>query len=602
MDASNLKVRDARDRMIHLLGLGTPYPLRDLGLKYPAMVALDQPAEIHILGGQAGVRYQVCDEDGNPIVDEQGNPFEVLSEASQDEEEVILLTPKIVKDITFTILALRQGSGAARLETYLSQIVSIKAGIDTVLPVTFRPTERQISLQRRIIVNYGEPIRVAIEDSQEGVSYGLVTEPNHDTVSAVVKGDLGEIVLESEPFTEDIHLKVKGYRTADPQEATYLDTPLAVTVRPNPVRRASVDPEPIIDFKQTATVKISETQRSAKYRLFIHPIRDQEFVHRSTTGLEVIKVSVENKPDAQIRRPAREMVWTTPEGYTPWGEAQPGTGGDLQFKLSGLTNDSLVIVQAEKSETVSDTPQPSQTAIQLEQAAVILVRPDPTPPLRVKVLLEGAETSGEIQVFDGQPGVFYYFRLQPDDDDLSLSLPAYFHQRDDRDERYNKGVGQLKLGVDFVIAPPLPPDKARGNLAQLVPESPWLEIGSLPADTVLHVRAVKAQTQVAIPLNQTAQISAPPDASPEKAVVDYGGKTKIRIKQSRAKAWYQLWVAGKPLADLVKGTGKDRLLDTGELTANTTFELLMRTGAEGDIVVEQVLELTVAVLSEAEAG
>ena len=82
LNLNQLKLRDARDQMVQLLGMGIPYPLRDLKLNYVAIVAYNQAASIQLLGGQVGVRYQLCDEDGNAVL-ENGSPFEVLPQVGQ---------------------------------------------------------------------------------------------------------------------------------------------------------------------------------------------------------------------------------------------------------------------------------------------------------------------------------------------------------------------------------------------------------------------------------------------------------------------------------------------------------------------------------------
>ncbi len=73
--------------------------------------------------------------------------------------------------------------------------------------------------------------------------------------------------------------------------------------------------------------------------------------------------------------------------------------------------------------------------------------------------------------------------------------------------QFNKGVGQLNLEVDFVIAPA---HVQTSNLAQVPPEPPLLETGELPTDTMLSVRAVKAQTGLDTPLAQTVQLNPGP--------------------------------------------------------------------------------------------
>jgi hypothetical protein len=377
----------------------------------------------------------------------------------------------------------------------------------------------------------------------------------------------------------------------------YRDTVLPLKVRANPALPVSVDPTPIIDYNNVATIKIAETQRSTNYQLYIRPIPDREFVHKVIPDIEVIKVSVEGEPDVQVRKPAEGGLSIIPEGYIEWGDAQQGTGSDLELKGGSLTDDSLVIVRAQKYHQASSDPQTAQrmsSAVRLEQAAVILVRPDPAPPLRVRVLMEGTETSGDIQVFDGQPGIFYYFRQIPEDKEFEW--PAYFHKRDDRDKSLNKGLDQLKLGIDFVVAadPPSGEVSVSANLAEIPPEPPHLQTAPLPTGTILRIRAVKAQTRVASPLEHSANIPSCPEVIPEKAVVDHGKKARIQIKISRTEESYQLLLDGNQLAEPVKGTGGDLFLETGELKEDITFELLIKE-FDKPIIVERVLKIAVMV-------
>jgi len=238
---------------------------------------------------------------------------------------------------------------------------------------------------------------------------------------------LGNIILRTQPVSEDTDIRIRATKTFDPSEnratqTDLLDAILPLKVRANPALSVSVEPSPIIDFKGAATIKIAGTQRSAKYQLYIRPIPDRDFVHQAASEGDVITIGVEREPDVHIRKPARQAVWIPPEGYAKWGDAQAGIGGELLFTIDGLADDSLIIVQAEKAHEVSQDGQTFQTvssALQLEQAAVALVRPNPAQPLRVKVLMEGNETNGELQVFDGQPGVFYHFRLAPEVKEIS---------------------------------------------------------------------------------------------------------------------------------------------------------------------------------------
>jgi hypothetical protein len=210
--------------------------------------------------------------------------------------------------------------------------------------------------------------------------------------------------------------------------------------------------------------------------------------------------------------------------------------------------------------------------------------------------IEGGTTNGELLVLDGQPGVFYYLRNSEAGD--NLGLPAYFHKRDALDERLNKGLEQLAVEVDFVVVRPLPSAPADSNLAQLPPAPPLLATGPLATGTPLHIQAVKAQTRVSTPLRNTLEIPPGPEIQPEQSVVDYGAKTRIRIKASQSQELYQLFQEEEPLADPVKGTGKDRLIETGELRQDTTFTLRV-TQPDAPIVVERLLSLVVMVRPDA---
>jgi hypothetical protein len=242
----------------------------------------------------------------------------------------------------------------------------------------------------------------------------------------------------------------------------------------------------------------------------------------------------------------------------------------------------------------SEPAQMIPSAVQLTQAVVVLTRPDPAPSLRLKVAVEATETTGDLYAFDGQPGVFYEFRLDPDG--AALGLPAYFHQRDDRDERVNKGVGQLTIGVDYVIARPLPPSAEAISLAEIAPQPPLLETGPLPVDTDLHVRAVKAQTRVATALAQTVRIASLPDIHLQDEVVDYGGSTRILVAASVDGDKYQPLLAGSPLRRARNGrNGEELSFNTDAMTEDTEFEMLITRPNDVGIAVERLVKLQATV-------
>ncbi|MFC1794572.1 hypothetical protein ACFL3Q_13395, partial [Planctomycetota bacterium] len=577
MATTDIHVRDARDRLIDLLGLGQTYPLRDLAVSDVKLtVAFNTIAKIPIEDSQKDVLYQLHHK--HELVEstetgEEGSGVPI--EVSGDGGTIYLGTYKIQEDTTFEILAIKQRTGR---NAYLHQTATVKVGLNAALrawipdvPCLDTTLESPPDTAPRI-VDYGRSVEVEIENSQEGVDYKLVhfrvaqsgeELEEVDLSVADVRGDLHNIIATTKSVYEDTDIRIRATKTFDPSEERdsqtvllgallfsvglefetvldggaisealmkvfadqnfplqnasvegqsplwlmsnaekttftvrkeedhlniYRDTVLPLKVRANPALSVSVDPTPIIDYNNSATIKIADTQQSTNYQLYIRPIPDREFDHKVVPDTEVIKVSVEGEPDVQVQKPAREGLWITPEGYVEWGSAQQGTGNELELKIGPLTDDSLVIVRAQKYHQASPDSQTAQSvpsAVQLEQAAVVLVRPDPAPPLRVKVLMEGAVTSGDIQVFDGQPGIFYYFRQTPEGKEFEW--PAYFHKRDDRDKSLNKGLDQLKLDIDFVVASdPLPGEVSESaNLAEIPPESPILQTDPLPTDTTL---------------------------------------------------------------------------------------------------------------------
>jgi hypothetical protein len=338
---------------------------------------------------------------------------------------------------------------------------------------------------------------------------------------------LSNITLRTEPIYEDTDIRIRATRkfksseNGDEEQTDLLDVILPLKVRANPALPVSIDPMSVIDYDSSTIVKIANTQQSVHYQLCVRPILDREFVHGEASADDVIRISVEGehdtqvlKPDIRVERktvllePASEGTWVIPEGYAESGSTQKGTGGDLELDTQKLTEDSLVVVQARKIHEAfpeTTTGQVLSSSLELAQPAAILVRPDPKPPLRVEILAADADTS-VVQILDGQPGVFYYFRRTSTG--AEFERPAYFHKRDDENPSENKGVGKLKLDIDFVVAADRPPGQVdrSANLAEIPPVPPQLQTSPLQSGTALHVRAVKAQTRVGAPLYGTVAV------------------------------------------------------------------------------------------------
>jgi hypothetical protein len=464
MDAGNTKVRDARDRLIDWLGMGTPYPLRDIELKYDPEVAVGQSTEIHILGAQSGVRYRLCNEDGDPIVDSQGKPFD----SHQKDKVVVLTTPAIDKDKSFTILASRESGVRGKLdtplETYLKEPVSIKAGINTRLTVEFRPTAEQIVKDTQITINYGGTVTVAVKDSQAGISYQLVTASG-EPLSASVQGDRKEISLTSQTgCNKDTPIQVKAFRTSDEKNFKYLDRTLSVLVRPNPKVAVTVESS-IIDYAAQTTLTLTGVQTSStEYQLYKRELTHADY------GTPVTGDPIE----VEKRIKARNY----PDGFVLVGVFQEESGKP-SISTGSLSEDTLFIVKATKTD--------NQEALWLTQAQVVLVKPNPAPVVGAKALSVSAQTEGMVTVKDTQKGVMYQLLL---DNSTPVNEPG-FHWED-------RGVETSRVEVDFVVEAPADPEDYKTLL---------LPTGALTAETTFNVLATKRLTGLSAPLTGTVIIS-----------------------------------------------------------------------------------------------
>jgi len=470
-----INLRDARDRMVQILGIGTPYPLRDLKLDYPPMIAYNQPASINIVGGQSGVLYQLCDEDGN-LITENGNQFEVIHETGDLGDKVILQTPAIRKDITFTVLAVREDKQiGVRLETYLNQIVEIKAGIDTSLPVVFSPFENQVAGGQQVIINYGDKITVAVSGTQEGISYKLVTGPDDALVnlSNPQKGNLSTINLVStQGFNEDMQIKVRAYRTSSSKTFANLDASLSIKVRANPAVQINVEP-PIIDYNTSATLTLTASQTTAEYHLFKRELTTSDYVASEAGNLVIM---TDEGRQVFVKPSEKIPDWNVPSDFTLVGTFRDNNG-KMSTDSSNLLEDTLFIIRATKIE--------NGEVLQLDQSIAVLVRPDTAPVVSVEQANVDSGTEGVVRVGGTQKGVAYQLRL--DVDNTPVNPPGY--------DLADRGVNTTRLEVDFVVEEP-------GHPILMLPTD------SITEQTTFNILASKIITGVSAQLDGKATLNA----------------------------------------------------------------------------------------------
>jgi transcription elongation GreA/GreB family factor len=584
-----LRLREARDRLIDLLGLGETYPVRDLPVPNERLtVAFNSTAEIKVEDSEKQVAYGLRDKNGQAA----GAP------ATGTGDTLTLTTPAIRDDITFTVHA-RTPLGR---EADLLMTATVKVGLDLTLDVAVLPADGPTPR----VVDFGATVTVLIPASQDGVDYRLVRFPagdppkpddmaaaaNDDIVSAggtTVRGTGGPIQLPSIPLTDDTVLRIRAIKIFDaaltrPPQTNLLAGRLPVFVRANPALAVAADPGPIYDFQAARFVRVGAAAAGVEYRALLCPVADAMYAQGAAPSPALVAVPVPGQPDALIRLPPMPSVdaGTVPPGFAVGADWQVGAGGDLRLALPPAAADAIVTVAARKTHVAESGTFVS--TVWLRQQAELLVRPNPSPPLVLTVTLAGAATDGALAVAGGQPGVYYTPRTAPNGP--PVQPPAYMHQPDPENAAPYKGVGQLKLEVDFAVArdgqPPLPP---------------LLDAGAIPVGTTLAVQAMMAQSRIAIDLAAQAVIGPAVKATLQSPLVDFGGTAHVLVAASRAADSHALFREGTP-ADKPEGAPRDgngQTLDFASSALTEDTVLVLAATSKAAIHVQRRNRLSVAV-------
>jgi len=615
--SKNLGLRDSRDRIVDLLGLGETYPLREVSLTPELKVPFGANARLVADPSQSHVRYELRDHNGDGPPERPDAPLERLDgeikvavAGDGNSGALELITPAIDENVTYTVLAAKahptEDGGTSIRAVYLDQRSRIKVGLDATVPASvvvdlvaqvehLDPLATADSDAR--IIHYGRTVTVALVGAQEGVDYELVSLDGDQIIprsAGVVrgKGEGATVTIESEPLSEDFDLRVRATKTFSglenrATEIIILDAVMPVRVRAN--TELSTVATPIVPLGGESSVRIEATQKSATYQLFARPAWDREFtaVGSDTTA----DVPVPGEPTVHLLRPAWDQVWRLPAGFAAVGEIVQGNGGALDLPLGALDHDTLVVVRVVKSHTTAgENPAQLASAVQLRPATATLVAPNPAPELELQVVMRDGKSTGIVEVRGGEPGVYYHLRRTADGDDLGP--PAYFHKLDETDETVNKGISQLVIGVDMVIARASDESDAKA-LAQVHPPPPRVSTGPLEAGAVLHLHAVKAMSRVAAPLAKTAEITAVPAIDNERVGVDRGSVARISANPSSKGDTYQLRLNGTPITSALPGTDGELVLVSEPVDRDLDFEVLVSPAEDRGIPVHRSVDVSV---------
>src|SRR6185436_9825819 len=139
----------------------------------------------------------------------------------------------------------------------------------------------------------------------------------------------------------------------------------------------------------------------------------------------------------------------------------------LSIATGGLLEDTIFIVQATKTA--------NRERLQLDQAAAVLVRPNPAPQVSAAREVVPAGTEGLVTVGGTQPGVAYQLRF--DSNSRPINTPGYHYE--------DRGVETTRVEVDLVVERP-------GDPLLLLPT------GRVTAKTTFQVLATKVLTGVSV--------------------------------------------------------------------------------------------------------
>ncbi len=597
-----LPCRDARDRVIELLGLGLPWPLRDVPLPSQLVVASGLTATIDLGFSQLGVRYELWDAaTGEPVKVDPVNTTSPAIAAPGTGKPLQLTTPKILKDAIYRVRAIKDPPGpvgAPERASWLRGEIRVIEGIDTSLVPVFRDLPR-LALEAppdfsACLCDHGVNVTVDIPDSQDGIDYDLIVsdpdllkirdeaklrqKPRQSNGSVTGTGRTVSLVYPA--AAEDLDLLVRASHTiagAAETQVDILSTVLCLRVRPDPAVPVVVV-NPVRPFTEKGVLQVGDammkSQRGATYQLWKRRIGDGEFVtdpfHPPPDAAEPSLPVAGDGSTIRVARPAPTADPLAPAslGFTPAAAVpQVGNGDILSFDLGASGSDTTWLVLASKQHRLGplDGPDPrtGSSGVRLTQAVVQLVRPDPTVSL-VLVRWQQDAAGGSWRMFGGEPGVFYAFSRAG----TALGREAYVHQSDERDPSVSKGVEQLRLEVDLAVAgEPLPGLAPSGQ----VPPPALLDLALAPADLAapLQVRARRAMTGL------LADLAGPPLlVRVEPPIVKSGSQARIQLL-GRTGETYALQLGGNPVGAPQSGSGGELAFSTDPLTTPTTFQLVV---------------------------
>ena len=582
--SASRQARSARNALAEALGLGEPYPLRDLPVTAePPVVAFGGAAAVGIGDSELTTAYRLLDQDGGPLAG-GAEPEETGTGAN-----LLIDTPAIKEDIRFTVRATRPSGRTAML----FETCEIKVGLDDSLGVAIVPPGPVPA-----VIDHGASIELEVTASQEGVTYRLVARPAGDQAAAddpgAIASDIvlsqdgagtgGALRLTSIGLGDDVLVRVRAVKVfggTKPTQTILLKAGAAIFVRPDSTLGVTAKPS-IVDHGAKSAIQVDKAAKGVTYALHAKAIADLEFSRLDPPDPATLAVDTPDGP-VHVLVPPDPAAWEEPPGFQPVGDALAGADGPLSLPVPALTADTMILVEARKQHG-SGAGQ-FASAERLDQAAAVLVRPNPKPPLKLAASVVDGKLSA-VRVLSGQPGVFYALTAGQTLGEL------YLHQQDPDNASLNKGIGAIAVSVDLVVAEGSPP--AANSTSP--PPLPVLDLDpiALPAD--ISIQARRAMTGLKSDLGKVP-VAAMPTAEVQPAAVPAGKSATVTIAQPVSGELYAISVDGRLVADPVKGGNAALSLDTGKLNPGMRVELWARSAKtdKDPVQVERVTPLGLAI-------
>jgi hypothetical protein len=501
----SLRLRDRRDRLLSLLRIGLPWPLRGIPCKEEqVMVATGKSAAIELRYSQLGVSYQLVEVASGASVGEA---------VAGNDGPLTLTTPAISRDLILRVQAsvlppspVATANGRLRSTLVVGEILVVE-GVDPGLPLRLLDlTQNPLPLLHpegaALLAHHGQRLLVEMAASQEGVVYEVIDNAQRKTpfanqkpLSAKVTGTSGPIVLELiSPADEDQDLTVRATLDRQRGRAKSEDRQVLLAVLPLRVR-ANADvsitlAQAVLEPAEQSLLLVGDartpSQSSVSYKTWSMPLTIDDLLYLADLP-QAAGQQVNTLPpvlDGQLSLPPADRRLRTPvlpapadPALTGWiGRGQPkkgtdgqqkaGNEGQLQLSLGQAKADAYLAVIASKQHSLGPTGSTwagtiAASQVLIKQLATQLTRPDPSQRLALVADTAEIDATGVDAIavgslpsrwllHGGEPGCFYNFLARGDGQ--PIALPVYVHRQTLDNPPAARGIGWLRLELDLALA------------------------------------------------------------------------------------------------------------------------------------------------------